>query len=360
MRYFLGALFGFLVLSSAPIVWAQAKDSEILLWKVPRTGSAALLPNISLIGSFAGAYFRDEPVGETGENPGRTGFNLQSLELAIQADIDPYVRGDIFIVFKEDEVEVEEARLTTLSLPAGLQVQAGILLPRLGRLNTQHLEQWDFVDQSFTNRYFLGVEGFAELGAELSWLIPTPWYSELSFAFLQGDNEDNFDGPRKGDFAYLGHWDNFFDVTQNLSLKIGLSGALGFNATAPGNETQIYVADFYWRWRPSERLGLKWQTEYFLRRREVVGGTEQEGGLYSQLVFQVARRWELGLRVDHIGWPAEGFRQTALSPALTFLASEYFRLRTQYNYITAMGVRPNHQVFLQAQFNMGSHGAHQF
>ncbi|MBI1909859.1 MAG: hypothetical protein HYS22_06790 [Deltaproteobacteria bacterium] len=342
--------FSFLFLSSS-----FAQESR------PTSGAKAFLPDISLIGSFAGAYFKEDPTGDQGENPSRTGFNLQGMELALQSVIDPYVRGDIFILFKEDAVEVEEATVTTLALPWNLQLRAGKLLAKFGRENTRHLEQLNFVDQSFTNRYFFGTEGFRELGAEISLLFPAPWFSELTFEFLQGENKGNFDGLRKRDFAYLGHWTNGFDLTDDLALQSGFSAAFGFNDTAQGKLTQIYGADLYLRWKPSNQSGLKWQTEYFLRRRNEVPQVTVEGGLYSSLVLRFARRWESGVRFDFIGLPKEDFRRRAYATDLTFLASEFFRLRAQYNLVVTGGTdKLGHEAFLQLQFNMGPHGAHAF
>lgn len=369
-RVFFAVLF-FVLCLEAPAAFAESsaesrpsetpQDKQILLWKVPATGRKALIPDISLIGTISGGWFRDDPATDQGENPSRTGFNFQGAELAIQEVVDPYVRGDVFILFKEHGVEVEEATITTLSLPLNLQIRAGKLLAKFGRENTKHLEQLNFVDNSLTNRYFFGPEGFHELGAELSVLFPLPWFSELSFQFLQGENTGNFDGPRKGDFAYLGHWTNGFDVTPNLAGQVGLSGVVGFNDTVRGNMTQIYGTDFYLRWKPSERRGLKWQSEFFLRRKEIVGDTLMEGGLYSQLVYQFARRWEAGIRGERIGLPSEGLRQWEVSPDLTFNATEFFRLRAQYNLIHTDGIaREQHEAFLQMQFNMGPHGAHTF
>lgn len=341
---------------------AQMPDKQILMWKVPAAGRKALIPDISLIGSITGGWFRDDPAGDQGENPSRTGFNFQGAELGLQSIIDPYVRGDIFILFKEDAIDVEDATITTLSLPLNLQIRAGKMLPKFGRQNTQHLEQLNFVDYSLLNRHFFGPEGFSELGAELSVLFPAPWFSELTFEFLQGENAGNFDGPRKGDFTYLGHWKNQFDLTPDLALQSGLSGAFGFNGSGAAQSTQIYGTDLYLRWKPSERRGLKWQTEYFARRREDgTGAAPIEGGLYSQIVGQFARRWEAGVRFDQIGLPKDAVRQTSLTPALTFLASEFFRVRAQYEWIHTDGVgKEQHEAFLQIQFNMGPHGAHTF
>lgn len=338
----------------------EENTKQVLLWNVPGKGKSALLPDISLIGSLTGGYFRFEPVGDQGENPYRTGFNLQGIELTFQSVIDPYVRGDIFLLFHEDSVEIEEALLTTLSLPANLQIRAGKMLARLGRENTRHLEQLNFVDQSRTLRYFVGSEGLSELGGEISVLFPFSWFSEISAEVLQGENSGNFDGGRKADFAYVGHWKNSVDLTDQLTIQSGLSGAFGFNDTAPGNLTQIYATDLYLRWRPSERRGLKWQTEYFLRSREGSLNRETEGGITSQVVGQWARRWESGVRFDAIGLPEVAPRQWQLSPVITFLASEFFRVRGQYNLLRTAGAATGHEAFLQLQFNMGPHGAHAF
>lgn len=353
--------FSVLTHAAEPEGTEPQKEKQLLLWKVPATGSKALIPDISLIGTFAGGFFRDDPGDDQGENPSRTGFNFQGIELAIQSVVDPYVRGDAFILFIEDGVEVEEAVLTTLSLPLNLQIRGGILLPKFGRQNTQHLEKLDFVDFSRVVRHFFGQEGFSELGVEISVLVPVRWFSELSFEFLQGENEGNFDGARKGDFAYLGHLTNTFDLSKDLTLQTGFSGVFGFNDTARGNMTQIYGTDLYLRWKPSERRGLKWQTEYFLRRREIPGDTEVEGGLYSQVIGQFARRWESGLRFERIGLPMEGVPEWSVTPMVAFLATEFFRLRAQYSLIdTNASSHLQHEAFLQAQFNMGVHGAHSF
>jgi hypothetical protein len=74
------------------------------LWKVPVGGGTAskLLPDISVIGSFAGAYFTQDPTGNVGPDPARTGFTLQEVELALSGVVDPYFRYDAFLSFAEE------------------------------------------------------------------------------------------------------------------------------------------------------------------------------------------------------------------------------------------------------------------
>lgn len=340
--------------------WAQVEVDGDPSPESRRT-AARFMPDISLIGSFAGAVFRDEPTGEQGENPSRSGINMQGLELALRSVVDPYVRADIYLLFLEEGVEVEDATVTTLGLPWNLQLRAGKMLPRFGRQVRQHLEQLDFVDYSRVHRHFFGAEGFSELGAEMSVLLPTPWFSELSVAVLNGDNEDNFAAAKPGDLAYLANWSQSHDLTDNTTMQYGLSGVFGKNASARNAWTQVYGADAYVRWKPSNDRGLKWQTEYFYRRTGDGSTTTVDGGLNTQVLYQFARRFAGGVRFDGVGFPQANIREWAVSPVVTFMASENFRVRGQYNYVRQNGgARPQHEGFLQLQFNLGKHGAHNF
>ncbi|MDX1387027.1 MAG: hypothetical protein R3257_05510, partial [bacterium] len=211
-------------------------------WSVPVNpqGPSRFLPDISVNGIFAAAYFSEDPMGDTGHDPSRTGFNLQEIEVAIQSVIDPYIRADIFLSFVEDGVELEEAFITTLSLPRGLQVKGGFYLLPFGRQNPKHVEQWAFVDNNLVNQRILGPEQFRELGFEISYLFPTPFFFLIQANMTQGSNEENFDGMRKGDFAYTYRVSGSGDLTDNLTLLAGTSGAFGWNDTGDGNLTQIY------------------------------------------------------------------------------------------------------------------------
>lgn len=321
--------------------------------------ASAFLPDISVIGVFAGAYFTDEP-GERGHNPERTGFNLQEIELAIQSVIDPYVRGDIFFSFHEDGVELEEGYVTTLSLPANLQIRAGKMLLPFGRLNQKHLEKWNFVNNSLVNDKILGPEGFNELAFVPSVLFPTPFFLQLEGGFSQGDNEDNFDGGRKEDFAYSGRLSASVDVGPDVTLLAGTSGAFGFNDTAAGNTTAVVGGDFLLKWRPSAVTGIDWQTEYIHRWRETPGDLEKEGGIYTELVGQWTKRWQAGTRFDFLGLPRQDERKWRLSPMIKFMPSDFFALRVQYDLEESDLADVSHAAFLQMIFNMGPHGAHAF
>lgn len=340
-----------------------SQSASIGFWKVP-TGSglaAKLIPDISAIATFAGAYFSSEPMGETGHNPARTGFTFQELELALQSVIDPYFRYDIFLSFHEEGVELEEAYFTTLWGPRGLQFKGGKFLQPFGRQNQKHLEQWSFADDNLVNQYLLGPEALDELGLETSYLFPTPFFLKLQGTFTNGDNEDSFGGEGKGEFLYLGRLSGSADINDELTVLAGASSAFGYNNTAPGNQTLLVGSDFLLKWKPSAYRSLTWQTEFIARRMEVPFAAEWDGGLYSYIDYQFLKRWHLGFRYDQMGIPeglvASEFRVT---PAITFNPTEFSRIRLQYEYDKISELVGSHAAMLQFQFSMGPHGAHPF
>ena len=97
----------------------------------------ALNPQISLNGLFSTAYFSEpDHLNFGGHDPQGTGFTLQNLELTLGAVVDPYVRADAHIIYLledgETVIEIEEAYLTTLTLPYRLQLIAGQFFTRFG------------------------------------------------------------------------------------------------------------------------------------------------------------------------------------------------------------------------------------
>ncbi|MFQ5580333.1 MAG: hypothetical protein ACE5FZ_06950, partial [Nitrospiria bacterium] len=87
-------------------------------------------PDISLDGLFAAGYFSEPANLQFGaHDPNERGFTLQNLELTFTGVVDPFFQAEGHLIFGledgESFVEVEEAFLTTLGLPYGLQIMAG-------------------------------------------------------------------------------------------------------------------------------------------------------------------------------------------------------------------------------------------
>jgi hypothetical protein len=264
---------------------------------------------IGAVGSSTEENVQELQLG--GHDPSQRGFTLQQAELILEGHIDRYLRGQVnTVVFTtpdgETDVELEEAFLETMALPASLEVKAGLFLSEFGRHNPMHPHTWDFVDTPLANARLLGPDGLRNPGARLSWEMPTPFYSELFFAVqnsggetahgfrsaghVHGDADvhggeaelpfayrhpDNDRGVRNvGDMLFVPRYALSFEPTENQTILAGVSAAFGPNASGGNGETdtQVYGADLTWRWKAPHNHGgfpfVTFQTEALLRKYE--------------------------------------------------------------------------------------------
>src|SRR5204863_6216948 len=174
-----------------------------------RIGSAQNYLNLSFDGLFAvGTSTAKEIEGlETGgHDPKQRGFTVENVETTFEGKVDPYFRAQAAVVLQIDPqgesfIELEEAYAESVSLPANLQLRAGQFFTEFGRQNQTHPHAWDFVDQPLVMGRFLGDDGLRSAGARLSWLTPTPFYSELYLAVQnsQGPTVHSFRNDNGGD-----------------------------------------------------------------------------------------------------------------------------------------------------------------
>ena len=363
----------------------------------------SLNPDLSAIIDFAGGWYaNDSGSVKNGDDPGHTGFNVQEVEVALQAVVDPYFRADIFLTIPNlGGLEVEEAFLTTTHLPWNFQLKAGIFRAQIGRQNTQHLHLQDFTRRPASNALFLGQDGLRSPGIEINWLVPRiPFYLLLTVEVLSLEPADHdlplatFGGGERWDFAYVANARAFWDLTEATSLYLGLSYAHGKTSQTATAITQVgavtvagqpaftaydnfysnlYVADLYLKWKPPNQVksyaSVAWQSEFFLRHLpdfelDGVARPQVEGGLYSQLAVQALRRWYFGVRGEITGLPSGDNvkREYAASASITWGLSEFARARIygEVRVPTATGLHTYGAAFLQLEAAIGAHGAHPF
>jgi len=125
--------------------------------------------------------------GEAGPAP--EGLSLAETEISISANVDDkftaMLNAPIVIEDGDVHVELEEAWVETLGLPAGLAVRMGRFFSDIGYLNTRHFHAWDFADQPLVYQVFLGQQ-YLDDGLQLRWLAPTDFYLELGGEILRG------------------------------------------------------------------------------------------------------------------------------------------------------------------------------
>ncbi|MGH8065861.1 MAG: hypothetical protein ACRERE_11655 [Candidatus Entotheonellia bacterium] len=84
-------------------------------------------------------------------DPRKRGFTLQAVELSLGGAVDPYFNAETHVTLNidplsgETTVELEEAFLTTQSLPYGLQLKAGHFFTEFGINNATHAHAWQWL-----------------------------------------------------------------------------------------------------------------------------------------------------------------------------------------------------------------------
>jgi len=345
-----------------------------------RVGKGGAYMDMGLVATFAAGSSTSDDIGELepgGHDPNQRGFTVQGVEASFSGAVDPYFRGNANILFGldadgESYVELEEAWAETVSLPANLQVRGGQFLTDFGRVNTQHPHAWGFVDVPLVNARFLGADGLRNPGARVSWLAPTPFYSELflavqdsqgetaagfrssghdhgsgsedevPFGYRDADNDRGVQGVQ--DLLFTPRWASSFELTDNQTLLAGVSAAFGPNSSGGGGDTrtEIYGADLTWKWKsPRAERGfpfVQWQSEVMLRKYDLgefdwsgepadgllvlesdgvtpaVLGKERvtDWGVYSQLLWGFKPGWVAGLRADYVGGERAGYESAGL------------------------------------------------
>lgn len=321
--------------------------------------------------------------------PGVRGFSLGESELTLSANVDDLfyasMTTSLSVEAGETLIDLEEAYFQTLALPVGLTVKGGRFFSRVGYLNEQHPHTDDFVDRPLAYQVLLnGTLG--DDGAQLRWLAPLDQFLEFGAEAYRGDAYPAHGAASHGvgtytAFAHLGD-----DLGRSWSYRVGASYVhAAAQARATGSLPEVFtgrselaIADAVFKWAPNgnpTQTHLTLQAEYLQRWEDgqlnaaTYDGTQY--GFYLQAVYQFMPRWRIGVRADGLfaDNPGFGFTGTAFddlghdprraSLLLEFDHSEFSRLRMQYSY-GEIGLRPDHQLFLNYIHSLGAHGAHQF
>jgi hypothetical protein len=355
---------------AAPAAQAQPTGGQAPTGGSP-TARLLLLPDISAVGSFAGA-FANYDVGGLSPREGLFGpkekptFLFKELELGLQSVVDPYARADIFISFSPEEVAVEEAYLTSLTLPGGLQVRAGKFFSPFGRLNQQHPHVWEFVDAPLAAHRLVADEVLSGPGVDVAWLAPLPWFAEFHLAG-QGV------APAEGDqerFTGLARLLQYFPLGDATTLGVGVSAARRDEASR-GGFRDLGAVDAYLRWRPLHtRSYVALQGELYGRKLRNVEGadTGTAGGGYAQVFWRQGPYYGFGVRYDDapvgpefgVAEDVAAGRERRYGAIAAWLPSEFQRIRLQVSYDRRPGGRDGIEGLLALEIGIGSHGAHPF
>jgi hypothetical protein len=337
-------------------------------------------------------------VAHEGER-GRSGLALDESELNFSANVDDKFYGSLTAaVVREggsDQIELEEAYVKTQGgvLPYGFNVKAGRAFWALGYMNEHHTHGDDFADRALPYRAFLN-KAFNDDGVEVSWLLPTDFYSEIGGGMFRGDDFPS--GTAGGNDANA--WSAFArvggDIGVNQSWRLGASMLSTDTSGRSSNEdtvtfigeSDLYITDLRYTWAPTgnarnEEVTL--QGEYFWRNEDgtyedtgaatgAVNFDDNSNGWYAQATYKFHPQWRVGARYSRLGaanapaglvgsaLDAGGHDPYAYAAMIDWTNSEFSRIRLQVNQEEVSRGVEDTQFILQYTMSLGAHGAHKY
>ena len=195
---------------------------------------------------------------------------MHETEVGLQAILDPYARGDFFLSFGEEGVELEEGYITFTALPAGFVAEAGKMRSAFGKVNTLHNHALPWVDRPLvTDNLVGGEDGINDAGFSLQRILPAPKgiFLEATGQVFRGDSADVFTASAKSDLSAVAHLRGYKDITESTNLDFGFSYARGHNDSAATSDPALRhrchhqvetAAPVYLQFiRPPERIYLE-------------------------------------------------------------------------------------------------------
>ncbi len=293
MRVFLAVLFG--------LGWMGHLAAE---------DAPLFSPSIYVFGYY-GDSSADHP-GEFapgGHDPRRSeALVLQSFEPSLSLRWGDYVEGfatGLAYTDENDDLEWEweEYFLKLTNLPGNSEIRGGRMLSRVGFHNATHLHSWSTVDAPLVNSLFLGEDGLALEGADLSFYFGATRNSAITIGYGQrpahdhdhdaeedhddhGEEEhshelggiESFEPYRVSDDVFTLGFKNQHRFNDFHSLNSTLFGGLGDNES--GEESTFAGAGVEYQWRENglEAGGkaLRWRAEVMLFDSEVAAHEEHE------------------------------------------------------------------------------------
>jgi hypothetical protein len=345
---------------AATPVAAVPQGGSLPVYGGASAAAKALNPDISVIGDF---------LGSLGHNPlsPTPAFQMHESEVSLQAIIDPYARGDFFLSFGEQGVNLEEGYITFTALPAGFVLRGGKMRAAFGKVNSLHNHVLPWTDRPLvTNSLVGGEDGINDAGLSLTRILPAPkgLFLEATGQVFRGDSADVFTSSQRSDVSAVAHLRGYRDLTESTNLDIGASYARGHNDLGTRFLTQLYGVDATLRWKPLRRSiyhSFVGRSEFIWSQRQQLPRLQRSFGFYTSGDYQLARRWFAGARYDRSDRSRnDALTDSGASLVLTYWPSEFSQIRGQYRLTRYAEHFDAHEFLMQLQFSLGAHGAHPF
>ncbi|MFC1583137.1 hypothetical protein ACFL4U_00500 [Candidatus Neomarinimicrobiota bacterium] len=318
------------------------------------------MPDVSLVGDITAKVSDDR------SDFYRNKILIRGIEFALQGYLYPEMRADAFFAFHRHgdhfEAEICEGYASFLNLLGEFSLIAGKKHVDFGKINKLHQHHVPYVDRPIVLTNFFGEHGLVGEGASLDYLLPLPFFLQLTIGGWSTENgTHDEEHPEEevhftiADRVYTSRAWASFSLGDYSELEIGGSGAIGQGPHHDEHKDEVRVVGFdltfkYW---PSAYRRLLLQGEALQLMRELPDERITRWGLYGFLGYRFTKYWDAGFRYD---WAENALPEKELtqklSACITNHLTETTKVRFQYGYCLSSNI---YEAVIQLIFGIGPH-----
>ncbi len=332
----------------------------------------AINPEISVVGDMYGQYIANN---KSFTEDLRSGAFFRVLGLHIQSNLDPFSFTKAAIELTPAGLELGEAYMTWTNILPDIGLTAGKFRQQFGVVNRWHVHALDQFEFPLALSTILGEEGLNQIGLSFDWTMPSiiSDANTLTLQITNGQNEHLFSGDIFPFPAGLLHLKNYWDLSRDAYLELGLTGMIGQNNQRGYDEEGILILedsrltalgglDLTVFWEPLNQAryhSFIWRTELYYSNKELLRDRIKAFGGYSYVEYKFDLQWQVGTRFDYTQ-PFETYNNSKYTwqivPYITWWQSNWVRLRVQYNYLDGTEIpTAQNTIRFQIVFAAGPH-----
>lgn len=296
-------------------------------------------------------------------------LQLREVEISLEARINPWLSGMIFLTKPSDEpFEIEEAAVIA-ELDSGLRLKAGRYRNEFGLLNTIHEPERPQVSLPLPVSEFLGDEQLREPGFTLGKIfnLGEGRNGGISLALLNSENDVAFNETQTKDKSYSGKL-YYGYKTSEMAYQLGFSALTGKNDAAGDLNTHLQAFDFRLMLEPDYAPEYDYPSrfmllgEVFYNQREITTSTTNKAlGYWAVADYQFMPAHHIGLGLESTeGLLDKSSKSEAYSIHTTWYYSSHGRLQLEARHLNTDNADDGLEVLLQWNIVLAPHSEKPF
>lgn len=296
-------------------------------------------------------------------------LQLREVEVSLEARINPWLYGMIFLTKPSDEpFEVEEAAVVA-DLNYGLRLKAGRYRNEFGLLNTIHEPERPQVSLPLPVIEFLGDEPLREPGITigLTFKLGQGRNGGISLALLNSENAIAFNEAQTKDKSYSGKL-YYGYKSSATAYQLGLSALTGKNDAAGNLSTHLQAFDFRFMLEPDYAPEYDYPSRFMLlgevlynQRKITMSNTNKALGYWAVADYQFMPAYHVGLGMESTeGLLDKSLKSKAYAMHVSWYYSSHGRLQLEARHLNRDNADDGLEILLQWNIVLGPHSEKPF